>query len=61
MTDPDYFSTGIALLGGMIFYFMKYKSLQKRYSNMDDQNHEEDEMKVVYHEEMEGGTLNCPL
>ena len=34
---------------------MKYKSLQKHYRQMGDQYHEDDEMKVVYHGEMEAG------
>ena len=43
------------MLGGLIFFYMKYKSLQKHYSQMGDQYHEDDEMKVVYHGEMEAG------
>lgn len=40
---------------GLIFYYMKYKSLEKHYRKMSEKDHEEDEMKVVYHEEMEAG------
>lgn len=49
------FLSGLVLLGGLIFFYMKYKSLQKHYSQMGDQYHEDDEMKVVYHGEMEAG------
>lgn len=41
----------------MIFYFMKYKSLEKHYRQMGDQNHEEDEMKDIYHEDLQGGNV----
>jgi len=34
---------------------MKYKSLEKHYRKMDDKDHEEDEMKVVYNGEMQAG------
>lgn len=34
---------------------MKYKSLEKNYRKMDSQQHEEDEMKVVYHGDMQAG------
>lgn len=40
---------------GLIFYYMKYKSLEKHYRKMSEKDHEEDEMKVVYHEEMQAG------
>ena len=54
----DYFSIGLALLFGMIFYYMKYKSLQKHYRSMDDPHceMEEDEMKV-YHGDMQAGNM----
>lgn len=40
-----------------MFYYMKYKSLQKHYRSMDDRDNEEDEMKVVYHEDMQAGNV----
>lgn len=55
------FLSGLVLLGGLIFFYMKYKSLQKNYSQMGDQFHEDDEMKVVYHGEMEAGNTTEKL
>ena len=52
-----FFFQGIALLGGMIFFYVKYKSLEKHYRKMNDKDHEEDEMKVVYHEDMQAGKV----
>ena len=34
---------------------MKYKSLERHGTKMSDRDHEEDEMKVVYHEDMQAG------
>lgn len=36
---------------------MRYKSLQKHYRSTDDRDNEEDEMKVVYHEDMQAGNV----
>ena len=54
------YSAGVALLVGLIFYYMKYKSLEKHYRQMSDKDHEEDEMKEVYHEEMQAGN-SCKI
>ena len=45
---------------GLIFYYMKYKSLEKHYRQMSEKDHDEDEMKVVYHEEMQAGN-SCKI
>ena len=62
-TDLIYYccySAGVALLVGLIFYYMKYKSLEKHYRQMSEKDHDEDEMKVVYHEEMQAGN-SCKI
>ncbi|XP_022802072.1 uncharacterized protein LOC111339637 isoform X2 [Stylophora pistillata] len=43
---------GLILAAGLVFFFVKYKNLQKNFSKLHEKEHEEDEM-TVYHEDMQ--------
>ena len=42
----------------MLFFFVKYKNLQKNFSKLHEKEHDEDEM-TVYHEDMQAGNMTC--
>lgn len=44
--------TGLLLGAGLLFFFVKYKNLQKNFSKLHEKEHDEDEM-TVYHEDMQ--------
>lgn len=50
--------TGLLLGAGLLFFFVKYKNLQKNFSKLHEKEHDEDEM-TVYHEDMQAGNMTC--
>ncbi|XP_068747816.1 uncharacterized protein [Montipora capricornis] len=44
----------LALLFGMIFYYVKFRTLQKRFSNEDDKYPEDEMDEIIYRDDMQG-------
>lgn len=44
----------LALLFGMIFYYVKFRTLQKRFSNVDDKYPEDEMDEIIYRDDMQG-------